>query len=129
MISVIAHELEEANTDPNLNATGITSIWPHQINAWLQYKRGKWAIAPNVTLQAGSYYGSPVDIYGIDPRSCAQNEAAATTAQGTPVPGITAVTAQNCDFLTAGPSSFTGGRNGNSNYLCLAANETFFLFE
>jgi hypothetical protein len=97
----------EPPTDPNLNATGITSIWPHQINAWVQYKRGKWAIAPNVTLQAGSYYGDPVDNYGIDPRACAQNESVATTAQGTPVPGITAATAQNCDFLTAGPTGFT----------------------
>ncbi len=97
----------EPPTDPNLNATGVTSIWPHQINAWVQFKRGKWAIAPNFVLQSGAYYGSPVDIYGIDPRACGQNESVATTAQGAPVPGITAATAQNCDFLTAGNTGFT----------------------
>jgi hypothetical protein len=95
-------------TDPNNNPAGLTAIWPHQINAWLQYKRGRFAIAPNLTLVSGSYYGSPVDTYGIDPRSCAQNETAATTSQGTAVPGVAGTAAAgNCDFLTAGPTGFT----------------------
>ncbi len=96
----------EPPTDPGLGQVN-SAIWPHQIVAWLQYRRGKWAIAPNFNLAAGAYYGAPNDIYGTDPRSCAQNETAATTAQGTPVPGITGAAAGNCDFLTAGPTSFT----------------------
>ncbi len=84
-----------------------TAIWPHQINAWVQFKHGRWAIAPNITLQSGSSYGSPTDVYGIDPRACTQNEAAATTPGGTAVPGVTAATGGFCDFLTASGTPFT----------------------
>ncbi len=86
---------------------GSSAIWPHQINGWLQWKHGRLAIAPNITLQSGAYYGSPTDVYGIDPRSCAQNESAALTAAGTPLTGLTAATAGNCDFLTAAATGVT----------------------
>jgi hypothetical protein len=98
----------EPPTDPNLNATGQTAIWPHQFVGWVQYKHGRWAIAPNFTLIAGSYYGDPVDTYGIDPRACGQNETAAVTSSGAPVPGVAGTAAAgNCDFLTAGATGFT----------------------
>jgi hypothetical protein len=93
---------------------GFSAIWPHQINLWFQYKRGKLAIAPNVTLEAGAYYGSPTDVYGIDPRTCAQNESAATDVNGNSIPGLTATTSGFCDFLTAGPTPVT-----DSGYLAI----------
>ena len=86
---------------------GTSAIWPHQINLWFQYKRSKWSIAPNITLEAGSYYGSPTDIYGTDPRACAQNEGAAVDVNGNPVPGLTGQTTGFCDFLTASPTGVT----------------------
>ncbi len=85
-----------------------TAIWPHQIAGWFQFKHGKWAIAPNFVLQSGSGYGSPTDTYGIDPRACAQNEAAAGVVAATS-PQATA-----CDFLTASASPFV-----TSGYLAI----------
>ncbi|HKU66542.1 MAG TPA: TonB-dependent receptor [Candidatus Baltobacteraceae bacterium] len=86
---------------------GSSAIWPHQFSAWIQYKHGRWSVAPNLVVQSGAYYGSPTDVYGIDPRTCGQNEAAATTPSGGPVPGLSAASAGNCDFLTAGPTPVT----------------------
>jgi hypothetical protein len=85
-----------------------TAIWPHQIAGWFQYKRGKWSIAPNFVVQSGSGYGSPTDTYGIDPRACAQNQAAAGVVPATS-PQATA-----CDFLTASASPFV-----TSGYLAI----------
>jgi hypothetical protein len=73
----------------------------------VQYRHGRWAIAPNLTVQSGPYYGSPTDVYGIDPRACGQNQTAATTAQGTPVAAPGSPNALACDFLTAGATTFT----------------------
>jgi hypothetical protein len=85
----------------------VTAIWPHQITGWLQYKRGKLAIAPNFQLISGASYGSPVDTMGIDPRSCTQNEGAAVGPDGvTPVLPAGSPQAGFCDFLTAGASAF-----------------------
>jgi hypothetical protein len=92
---------------------GSSAIWPHQFNGWFQWKRGKLAIAPNFTVQSGSYYGSPTDTYGIDPRACAQNEAAATDANGNPIT-VPAAQAGYCDFLTAGNTFAT-----DSGYLAI----------
>jgi hypothetical protein len=90
----------------------VTAIWPHQISGWLQYKRNKLTIAPNLQLLSGAYYGSPLDTMGIDPRACAQNEASATQggAGGTTTPPTPVLPAGSpfggfCDFLTAGAST------------------------
>jgi hypothetical protein len=82
-----------------------SAIAPHVIAGWLQYKHNRLSIAPNFQLLAGAYYGSPVDTMGIDPRACAQNQAAATDANGNPVP-VGAAYAGYCDFLTASASSY-----------------------
>jgi len=106
---------------------GSSAIWPHEISAWLQYKKGRFAIAPNVTIVSGAYYGSPTDVYGIDPRVCGNNEGAATNGAGVNV-GVPAGDAQNCDFITAGntfatdtgylaiPNPFTGKMDSVGQY-------------
>jgi hypothetical protein len=99
----------EPPNDPT-DQGGSSAIAPHQFSAWVQFKHGKWAIAPNFYLSAGSYYGSPTDTYGNDPRSCAENQGNATTAQG----AIVAPGSLNCDFLQAGYSPFT-----SSGYLAI----------
>jgi hypothetical protein len=85
---------------------GFTAISPHEFSGWVQYKNGRLAIAPNFQLVAGSYYGSPVDTMGIDPRTCTQNEAAATNAQGNPVLPAGSPYSGFCDFLTANASPY-----------------------
>jgi len=84
----------------------VTAIWPHQVSGWFQYKHGRLAIAPNFQLISGSYYGSPVDTMGIDPRSCTQNQAAATTPAGASVLPAGSPYAGFCDFLTASASAY-----------------------
>ena len=107
---------------------GTSAVWPHQISGWIQYKHGRWAIAPSFTVISGAYYGSPTDVYGIDPRVCGNNEGAATDGNGVPIPGLTPATAQNCDFITAGntfatdsgflaiPNPFTGKMDSVGQY-------------
>lgn len=95
----------EPPNDPG-DQGGTTAIWPHQLTAWVQYKHGRWAIAPNFDLAAGGYYGSPTDVYGVDPRACIQNESAATTASGGPVLPLGSPYGQNPDFLSCGASGF-----------------------
>jgi hypothetical protein len=104
----------EPPNDPT-DQGGSSAIWPHQFAGWLQFKQGKLAIAPNFVLASGSYYGSPTDTFGIDPRACVQNEAAASApglGPGTvPVP---AADAGYCDFLTAYASPYV-----QSGYLAI----------
>jgi outer membrane receptor protein involved in Fe transport len=95
----------EPPTEPT-DQGGFTAIAPHQISGWVQYKNGRWSIAPDFQIVSGSYYGTPVDSMGIDPRTCTQNEGAATNAQGNPVLPASSPYAGFCDFLTAGPSPY-----------------------
>jgi hypothetical protein len=103
------------NEPPNdpIDQGVFTAIWPHQISAWIQYRHQKWAIAPNLTMYYGGKYGSPTDVYGVDPRTCTQNQAAATDATGAPIP-IPPSTAQNPDFQSCVVTPFTA-----SGYLAI----------
>ncbi|HEX5275339.1 MAG TPA: TonB-dependent receptor [Candidatus Rubrimentiphilum sp.] len=96
------------NESPNspFDQGGSSAIWPHQFTGWLQYKHGRFAIAPNFQLVSGSYYGSPVDVLGVDPRSCGQNEAAALGPTGAPVLPAGSAQAGYCDFLTSASSPY-----------------------
>jgi len=92
---------------------GSSAIWPHQLSGWIQYKRGRLAIAPNFVVESGSYYGSPTDVYGLDPRVCNNNEGAAVNSSGVPI-SVPAADAQYCDFITGGNTFST-----DSGYLAI----------
>ena len=96
------------NESPNspFDQGGSSAIAPHVFAGWLQFKHDRLSIAPNFQLNSGTYYGSPVDTLGIDPRSCAQNEGAATNASGAPVLAAGSANAQYCDFLTSAASPY-----------------------
>ena len=95
----------EAPNEP-FDQGGTSAIAPNVFSGWLQFKKGRWSVAPNFELVAGGYYGTPVDTMGIDPRSCGQNEGAATNAQGAPVLAAGSPYAGYCDFLTSAASPF-----------------------
>ncbi|HTX56192.1 MAG TPA: TonB-dependent receptor [Candidatus Acidoferrales bacterium] len=61
----------------------------------LNYRKNKWAITPSLQLTEGNSYGGPLDVIGIDPRTCGQNSATA---------GITALSPgtnpYQCDALS-----------------------------
>ncbi|HKU68446.1 MAG TPA: TonB-dependent receptor [Candidatus Baltobacteraceae bacterium] len=96
------------NESPNspFDQGGASAIAPHTFAGWLQFKHDRLSIAPNFQLFSGTYYGSPVDTLGIDPRACGQNEGAATTPAGTPVLPAGSQYAGLCDFLTSTASPF-----------------------
>ncbi len=56
-------------------ATSSTAISPNVLAGWVQWKHDRLSIAPNLTLAEGVSYGSPTDLYGLDPRVCSQNQA------------------------------------------------------
>jgi hypothetical protein len=99
--------------DPLDQGGTATAIAPHTFAGWLQFKHGRWSVAPNFELLSGGYYGSPTDTFGIDPRACAQNEGAATTPAGAAVP-VPAADAGYCDFLSAAASPYV-----QSGYLAI----------
>jgi len=76
-----------------------TSFGPNTFSGFLNYKHQKFAITPNFQLVQGNAYGSPVDIYGYDPRTCASNQAGSGIAAGDP---------QKADFLSCNPSLAAG---------------------
>lgn len=47
---------------------------PHTFAVVLNYRKSRLAITPAFTLNAGTYYGSPGDVIGIDPRTCRRNQ-------------------------------------------------------
>lgn len=70
---------------PNIPGAPTDSFFsPHVLSGVFQYKRGKVAISPSFELTAGTYYGAPLNVPGIDPSSCGQNSAAAGIAAPDP---------------------------------------------
>lgn len=47
---------------------------PNTFALVLNYRRGKFAFTPAMSLQEGTTYGSPADVQGIDPRACTSNQ-------------------------------------------------------
>ncbi len=60
---------------PNLNGADTSYISPYVSSLILNWRHGKLAITPSFVFQTGSFYGSPLDIQGYDPRSCSLNSA------------------------------------------------------
>ncbi|MEO9263329.1 MAG: hypothetical protein ABI282_04490, partial [Candidatus Baltobacteraceae bacterium] len=91
-----------------------TSIAPNVFTGYLSYKHDKITVTPTFQLNQGTTYGSPLSVYGLDPRACGSNQSNSgsnpyTGAPFGPVPGTD--TPQNPNYLTCAPTSFTG--NGN----------------
>jgi hypothetical protein len=92
---------------------GPSAISPNFFTGWLNYKRGRLSIAPNFVLSQGQSYGNPTAIYGLDPRTCADNQAGANGATP-PVAGVGANYAQDANYYSCGASLATA-----SGYLAI----------
>ncbi len=81
---------------PSLSGALTSYISPEVASLILNYRSGKLAITPSFVYQAGGFYGSPLDINGVDPRTCMLNSA--TT-------GVTKVSPKTnplqCNYLSA----------------------------
>jgi hypothetical protein len=60
---------------PSLNGAYSSYISPYVSSLLLNWRHDKLAITPSFVFQSGGYYGSPLDINGVDPRSCQLNSA------------------------------------------------------
>jgi hypothetical protein len=106
--------------------SGPAAISPNFFTGWLNYKHGKFAIAPNFVLAEGQGYGAPTSIYGLDPRTCADNQAGANG--GPPIVGAGSQYAQYANYYACGqslatatgylavPDPFTGAFDGVGQY-------------
>jgi hypothetical protein len=79
---------------PNLSGADTSYISPLTAGLILNYRHNKLAITPSFQFLEGTWYGSPLDINGVDPRACAANQATSgAVAAGTS-------TALNCNYTT-----------------------------
>jgi Carboxypeptidase regulatory-like domain/TonB dependent receptor/TonB-dependent Receptor Plug Domain len=90
---------------PNLNGPITSYIAPWTSSLILNWRQNKLAITPSFNFQTGGFYGSPLDVEGLDPRVCVANSAAT---------GITKLSPKTnplqCNYLTlssAGSGAFT----------------------
>jgi hypothetical protein len=81
---------------PNLSGANTSYVSPEVASLILNWRHDKLAITPSFAFQSGGYYGSPLDVEGLDPRACTLNSAAT---------GITKVSPRTnplqCNYLDA----------------------------
>jgi hypothetical protein len=80
--------------------------YPHSLSAIVNWRRNRFAVTPSVQFQTGNFYGSPIDVTGLDPRTCASNQLTSGAAPaGAPY-------AQNPDFRTCNAPAVVAGAAG-----------------
>jgi hypothetical protein len=98
----------------SLAVTGVGDVgfnnqftYPHAISGIVNWRRNRLAITPSFQFQTGNFYGSPVDVTGLDPRTCAANQlAGGAVAAGSPY-------AQNPDFRTCNAPAVVAGASAS----------------
>jgi hypothetical protein len=78
-------------------ATSYTS--PYVSTLLLNWRHDRLAITPSLLFQSGARYGSPMDVAGVDPRVCGENQTVA---------GVPDANGQYCDYLTMKGVGATG---------------------
>jgi hypothetical protein len=64
---------------------------PYVATLLLNWKHNRLVVTPSLQFESGTAYGSPMDVAGVDPRVCGENQTAA---------GITHANGKYCDYLT-----------------------------
>lgn len=99
---------------PNLLGTLNSYISPEVASLILNYRKSRFAITPSLGFQSGGYYGSPLDVEGLDPRTCLLNSKAT---------GITKLSPKTnplqCNYLTT-----TSAGSGAFGYLYIPNPQT-----
>jgi Carboxypeptidase regulatory-like domain/TonB dependent receptor len=60
-------------------------ISPNTLAIVLNYRRGKFALTPAMSLLEGTTYGTPADVQGVDPRACTANQGSVHIPTSTPL--------------------------------------------
>ncbi len=58
---------------------------PNTLSMVLNYRHGKFAVTPALSLLEGSTYGTPADVQGVDPRACGANQGSRGIKSGNPL--------------------------------------------
>jgi hypothetical protein len=102
---------------PNLNGAVTSYISPLVSSLIVNYRHHKLAVTPSLQFQSGGFYGSPLDINGIDPRTCMLNSAGS---------GITKVSPKTnplqCNYLATNP--LLGAGTGQFGYFYIPNPQT-----
>jgi hypothetical protein len=61
---------------PNLSSADTSYVSPYVGSLILSWRHNKLAVTPSFVFQTGGFYGSPLDVQGLDPRTCTLNSAA-----------------------------------------------------
>ncbi len=100
------------NQAPGYGSGASTSyLIPHVASLVVQYKRDRLRVTPSIQFEAGSRYGSPVSVGGIDPSSCTGALGAAATDPRYAGTGATAGSgydASTCTGIINVPDPYTG---------------------
>jgi hypothetical protein len=86
-------------------------ISPSVFTTVLNYRAGKFAITPEVSLNEGTTYGNPGDVSGLDPRTCSRNFGTVVPAAGSSpaIPAFTTGNPQSADYTSCGLAATPSG--------------------
>ncbi len=94
-------------------------ISPNTLSLILNYKRGKFAFTPAMSLAEGTTYGTPADVEGNDPRSCTANQGSLGIKSGNPL---------NADYTSCGFALTSDGSDPGTLYIPNPQTGTFDQF-
>jgi len=83
-------------------------VSPNTFAVVLNYRHGRFAVTPAMTLNQGASYGAPNDVLGIDPRTCTQNQSTALIPTGDPL---------KADYTSCGFAETSSGTSTGSLYI------------
>jgi hypothetical protein len=81
---------------------------PNTFSLILNYKHGKVAVTPAMSLSEGTTYGTPADVQGIDPRTCTANQGSLGIPTGNPL---------NADYTSCSFAATEAGTSPGTLYI------------
>ncbi len=92
---------------------------PNTFSLVVNYRHGRFAFTPAMSLQEGTTYGTPSDVQGMDPRSCTANQRSS---------GIPSSTPQNADYTSCSHALTADGSTPGYLYIPNPQTGTFDQF-
>jgi Carboxypeptidase regulatory-like domain/TonB dependent receptor len=94
-------------------------VSPNTFAVVLNYRHGKFAVAPAMSLLQGTTYGTPADVQGLDPRACTANQGSRGITGGNPL---------SADYTSCGFALTSDGTSPGTLYIPNPQTGTFDTF-
>jgi hypothetical protein len=94
-------------------------VSPNTLALVVNYRHGKFAITPSLSLLEGTTYGTPADVQGLDPRACHANQGSV---------GIKSVNPLNPDYTSCNFALTSDGSSPGNLYIPNPQTGTFDTF-